>query len=64
MKGLYDKYIITKSSGKPLAEGFYAIVVNACRAGALAFAEAVRVVNPQLANDIQNKITREFVDEK
>lgn len=65
MKGLWNKYIISKSSGKPLAEGFYAIVlrvdggqyVDACRAGALAFAEAVRVENPLLADDIKNKIT-------
>jgi len=64
-KRLWDKYIITKSSGKPLADGFYAIVlridggryVGACRAGALAFAEAVRDENPQLADDIQNKVT-------
>ena len=65
MKGLWDKYIITKTSGKHLAEGFYAIVlrvdggqyVDACRAGALAFAEAVRDENKLLADDIQNKIT-------
>jgi len=72
MKGLWNKYIITKTSGKPLAEGFYAIVlrvdggqyVDACRAGALAFAEAVRSKNKLLADDIQNKITSYmFIDE-
>ena len=65
MKGLWDKYIITKTSGKPLADGFYAIVlrvdggqyVDACRAGALAFAEAVRDENPLLSSGIQDKIT-------
>ena len=65
MKGLWNKYIITKSSGKPLAEGFYAVVlrvdggqyVDACRKGALAFAEAVRDENPLLSNDIQFMIT-------
>ena len=64
MKGLYGKYIISKASGKPLAPGFYAIVlridggqyVNACWAGALAFAEAVRDENPVLSNDIQHKV--------
>ena len=64
MKGLWDKYIISKTSGKPLAPNFYAIVlridggqyVNACRAGALAFAEAVRDENPLLSNDIQHKV--------
>ena len=64
MKGLYQKYIISKTSGKPLADGFDAIVlridegqyVDACRKGALAFAEAVRDINPLLSNDIQEKI--------
>ena len=71
MKGLWNKYIITKSSGKPLAEGFYAIVlrvdggqyVEACRAGALAFAEAVRGENKLLADDINEVITKYmFID--
>ena len=64
MKGLYQKYIIAKTSGKPLAPNFEAVVlridggryVNACRAGALAFAEAVRDENPLLSNDIQCRI--------
>jgi len=71
MKGLWDKYIITKSSGKPLAEGFYAIVlrvdggqyVDACRAGAWAFAEAVRKDNSMLADDIKDMVTKYmFID--
>lgn len=64
MKGLYQKYIITKTSGEPLAEGFYAIVlridggqyVDACRAGATAFADAVKEANPQLCEDVKVKI--------
>ncbi len=63
MKGLYQKYIISKASGEPLAEGFEAIVlridggqyVGACRTGVLAFAEAVRDENPLLSNDIQQE---------
>jgi len=64
MKGLYDKYIIQKASGKPLEPSFYALVLridggrylNACRAGVAAFAEAVRGDNPILADDIQCKL--------
>lgn len=64
MKGLYQKYIIKKVSGKPLDPGFEAIVLridggrflNACRAGAAAFAEAVREHNPKLADDIQKRL--------
>lgn len=63
-KGLYQKYIIQKASGKPLDPNFYAIVLridggrylNACRAGVAAFGEAVRGENPTLADDIQNKL--------
>ena len=64
MKGLYDKYIIQKASGKPLEPSFYAIVLridggrylDACRAGVTAFAESVRGENPLLADDIQAKL--------
>lgn len=64
MKGLYGKYTITKTSGKPLDEGFYAIVlrvdggryVDACRIGVAAFAEAVREQNPRLALDIRSML--------
>jgi len=64
MKGLWNKYIITKTSGKPLAEGFYAIVlridggqyVEACRAGVQAFADAVEELNPLLHDDIKAKL--------
>ena len=64
MKGLYQKYIITKTSGKPLAEGWDGIIlriddgqyVDACRIGVLAFAEAVKEDNPLLSNDIRAKI--------
>lgn len=63
-KGLYQKYIVTKASGKPLDPNFYAIVlrlddgryVDACRNGALAFASYVRSYNPKLAEDIYLKI--------
>ncbi len=59
-KGLYGKYIVTKASGKPLAPGAEFIVlriddgryVDACRAGAEAFADAVSKDNPRLARDI------------
>ena len=65
MKGLYQKYIIQKSNGKPLAPGFYAIVlridggqyVEACRVGVKAFADAVLDENPKLAIDIQRKLS-------
>ena len=64
MKGLYNKYIITKTSGKPIPpearfivlridEGHY---LHACRAGVAAFAEAVREHNPVLANDLQEEL--------
>ena len=65
-KGLYQKYIITKTSGKPLADGFEAIVLRidggrylkACRAGAQAFADAVREDNPLLASDLDDKLQK------
>ena len=71
MKGLYGKYIIQKANGKPLAPGFYAIVlrmdggqyVEACRAGVRAFADAVLDQNPKLAIDIQRKLTG-FLEQK
>lgn len=61
MKGLYQKYIVTKANGKPLVEGWQGIVLridggqylDACRAGAKAFAEAVKGEDPQLAEDIK-----------
>jgi hypothetical protein len=64
MKGLYNKYIITKTSGKPLDPNFYAMVlridggqyVDACRMGVKAFADAVRPLNPDLALDIDLKL--------
>ena len=63
-KGLYQKYIICKASGKPLDPNFYAIVlridggiyVDDCRDGALAFARAVRHKNEALAHDIYQKV--------
>ena len=72
MKGLYNKYIITKANGKPLVPSFYAIVlridggqyVNACRAGAGAFARAVEPLNPELAFDIDMKLLEYVVKEK
>lgn len=72
MKGLYQKYSITKTSGKPLDPNFYAIVlridggqyVDACRKGALAFAEAVKSVNPILAQDIKAKLDCYVQEEK
>ena len=64
MKGLYNKYIVTKTNGKPLDPNFYAVVLridggqylSACRAGVAAFAEAVRGENPILADDLQEKL--------
>ena len=64
MKGLYNKYIVTKANGKPLDPNFYAIVVridggqyvDACRKGVLAFAKAVEPLNPELAFDIDLEI--------
>ena len=60
-KGLYNKYKITKTSGKPLDPNFYAIVlridggkyVEACRAGVRAFADAVEPLNETLAFDLR-----------
>ena len=71
MKGLWSKYIITKSSGKPLADGFYAVVLridggrylNACRAGVQAFADAVRTENPLLSNDLDRKLKELVVED-
>ena len=64
LRGLYAKYDIRKASGKPLAPGFFAMVlridggryVEACRKGVLAFAEAVRLENPRLYADIVCKV--------
>jgi len=63
-KGLYQKYIVTKTSGKPLDPNFDCIVlriddgryVKACRAGVAAFAKAVRPLNQTLARDIRRKL--------
>ena len=63
-KGLYEKYIITKTNGKPLAPDFYAIVlridggryVEACRSAVLTFASKVRPLNKQLSDDIYLKV--------
>jgi len=62
MKGLYQKYVVSKKSGKPIDPKAQFIVlrvdggqyVQACRAGVAAFGEAVREKNPALADDIQN----------
>ena len=64
MKGLWNKYVISKTSGKPLDPNFYAIVlridggqyVEACREGVAAFADAVKEVNPKLCEDIKDRI--------
>ena len=63
-RGLWGKYIIQKTSGKPLAPNFYAIVLRidgghylkACRAGVRAFADAVKEDNPLLADDLDKKL--------
>ena len=70
-KGLYQKYNITKTSGKPLDPNFYAIVlrvdggryVDACREGALAFAFAIRPHNKTLYEDIYAKVIELIKDE-
>ncbi len=64
-KGLYQKYIVSKANGKPLDPNFECIVlridgglyINACRAGAAAFAEAVRPINKTLAHDIRKRLS-------
>ena len=61
MKGLYKKYNIAKTSGKPLDPNFFAIVlridggqyVHACREGVRAFAKAVKPLNPDFAFDLE-----------
>ena len=63
-KGLYQKYIVTKTSGKPLDPNFECIVlridsgkyVDACRVGIAAFAESVRTLNKTLARDIRRRL--------
>ena len=64
MRGFYKKYIVTKTSGNPMDPEAEFIVLridkgiylHACRAGAAAFAEAVRGENPLLANGIQTRL--------
>ena len=66
MKGLYQKYTVTKANGKPVAPDARYIVlridsgkyVEACRAGVLAFAKAVEPLNPELAFDLNLEIIR------
>ncbi len=65
-KGLYQKYNITKASGKPLAQDFLAIVLRidggrylkACRAGVRTFADVVRSENKTLADDLDKTLNR------
>ncbi len=72
MKGLYQKYIIKKTNGKPLDPNFEAIVLridggqylDACRAGAFAFAQAVKEHNLQLSEDIKNRLREYFIEEE
>ncbi len=72
VKGLYQKYIIKKTSGKLLDPNFEAIVlridggqyVDACRVGAFAFARAVEKYNPQLAEDIKSRLREYFIEEE
>ncbi|KKN78481.1 hypothetical protein LCGC14_0350130 [marine sediment metagenome] len=60
-KGLYKKYIVTKTSGKPIPPEAQFIVlrvdagqyVGACRTGVAAFAKAVEPLNHNLSWDIQ-----------
>lgn len=71
MKGLYQKYIIAKTSGKDLDPHFEAIVlridggqyVEACRLGVKAFADAVRADNPILAKDLDRKLLELAVED-
>jgi len=70
-RGLYQKYVITKASGKPLNDDFYAIVLRidggrylkACRAGVKAFADAVREENHILAEDLDRKLLELAVED-
>ena len=69
MKGLYQKYIVTKTSGEPLPDDARLIVLridsgkylHACRAGVAAFAEAVREHNPILADDLIKVLEEEDI---
>ena len=72
MKGLYNKYIIAKASGKPLDPNFYAIVlridggryIKACRMGVKAFSDAVKPENPELSFDLDMKLLEYAVKDK
>ncbi len=63
-KGLYNKYIVTKASGKAIPPEAQFIVlridsgqyVDACREGAKQFGVKVYQDNPTLAMDIWNRI--------
>jgi hypothetical protein len=67
--GLYKKYLVYKTNGKPIDPKAEFIVlriddgqyVDACRVGVAAFAKAVRKKNPILADDIERKLV-EFKD--
>lgn len=71
MKGLYQKYTITKTSGKELDPDFEAIVLRidggryleASLAGVRAFAEAVRRENNILADDIEKRLQELAVED-
>lgn len=60
MEGLYNKYNVSKADGSPVdPEAIYIVLrvdkgeyVHACRAGVMAFARAVRPINPQLHDDL------------
>ncbi len=64
MKGLYQKYIVTKTSGDPVdLDAQYIILridsgeyVDACRIGVRAFAEAVEPFNHELSWDLQMEL--------
>ena len=71
MKGLYNKYIVTKISGKPVPPEAEFIVLRvdagqylrACRAGVQAFADAVRAENSLLADDLEKRLKELAVED-
>lgn len=67
--GLIEKYIITKKDGSPTNPDSDYFVLRLdkdphAQKAILRYAESVRVDNPQLADDIHNKMVNEYGWEK
>jgi len=69
--GLYQKYIVTKVSGKPLPIGSEYFVlrldevepvnvehINACRLAVLAYADAIANTKPEMSRDLYDKYNK------